>query len=400
MSTLSAAAPPLRDGVVMIVDDNPANLTLLEEMLCQHGYSVRAFPRGRLALASVEREPPDLILLDVNMPEMDGYEVCARLKAIPRFSGIPVIFLSALNATEDKVKGFRAGGIDYVSKPFQFEEVQARVEIHLQLRRARRTEQELLERTLGGAVETLWELVQVTAPLLATRSHALRDIVAWIVSEMRLPDSWQYEVAANLCLVGCLTLPDRVFGMAYSGQKLTAEEERMFRAHPEAGARLLSRIPRLENVTDIIRWQQNPWASGAASRVSRLGALLIHLAQEFDSRTIRGVAPPRTLAELRLSCKFEPEMLQALETYCPRTPEFEERRLRTRELAAGMILRQDVSSNGLLILKEGTVLTETWIERLANFVKSSRAPDLIDVRVPRARAVPALDRSAAHARLA
>ena len=117
----------------MVVDDNPANLKLLEDMLRQHGYEVRSFPRGRLALAAADQEPPDLILLDINMPEMNGYEVCEQLKSSDRLSGIPVIFLSALNAIEDKVKGFRSGGVDYISKPFQFEEVQARVETHLKL---------------------------------------------------------------------------------------------------------------------------------------------------------------------------------------------------------------------------------------------------------------------------
>ena len=392
MSTLS-------DSVIMVVDDNPANLTLLQQMLCQSGYSVRAFPHGRLALASAENEPPDLILLDINMPEMDGYELCGRLKAISHLSEIPVIFLSALNATEDKVKGFRAGGIDYVSKPFQFEEVRARVETHLQLRHARRTEQNLLERTLVGAVETLWELVQVTAPVLAARSRALRDIVACIAGRLGLADSWQYEVAATLCLVGCLTLPERVFEIAYARQELPDEEDRMFRAHPETGARLLSNIPRLENVAHAIRWQQNPWASRAISEASRSGAVVLHLAQEFDRRLCRGVTPPRALAELRLSCKFDAEMLSPLEAFLPSPTGFEDRRLRTRELGSGMILQQDVYSNGLLILKEGTMLTETWIERLANFVRASGTSDLVSVRVPRAGALPAFDRGHADARL-
>src|SRR5580693_2145760 len=164
----------------MVVDDNPANLKLLEDLLRRHGYEMRSFPRGRLALAAADQEPPDLILLDINMPEMNGYEVCERLKASERLSEIPVIFISALNAIEDKVKGFRAGGVDYISKPFQFEEVLARVETHLKLRRAQQAEHDLLERTLVGAVGTLWELVQLTSPGLALRSNALRDIVRWI----------------------------------------------------------------------------------------------------------------------------------------------------------------------------------------------------------------------------
>src|SRR5580692_8162745 len=120
-------------GNIMIVDDNPANLKLLDEMLRQRAYEVRSFPRGRLALAAAELEPPDLILLDVTMPEMNGYEVCEHLKSNAALSCVPVIFISALNETADKVKGFQSGGVDYISKPFQFEEVHARVETHLKL---------------------------------------------------------------------------------------------------------------------------------------------------------------------------------------------------------------------------------------------------------------------------
>jgi len=99
-------------GDIMIVDDNPANLRLLEDMLLQQGHEVRSFPLGRLALAAAMEDPPNLILLDVNMPEMDGFEVCKRLKASEEVAGIPVIFLSALSETQDKVKAFRAGAAD------------------------------------------------------------------------------------------------------------------------------------------------------------------------------------------------------------------------------------------------------------------------------------------------
>jgi putative two-component system response regulator len=122
-------------GNILVVDDTPANLTLLAGMLRERGHRVRPVPGGRLALKAVENEPPDLILLDINMPEMDGYEVCRNLKGDKRFREIPVIFISALAETLDKVKAFGTGGVDYITKPFQFEEVEARVETHLKLRR-------------------------------------------------------------------------------------------------------------------------------------------------------------------------------------------------------------------------------------------------------------------------
>src|SRR5881296_2964149 len=138
---------------IMIVDDNPANLKLLEDMLLQQGYEVCSFPLGRLALAAATRNPPDLILLDINMPEMNGYEVCERLKSSVELSDIPVIFLSALNESQDKVKAFRSGAMDYISKPFQFDEVHARVETHLKLhglQRALKLQNERLEEAVAA----------------------------------------------------------------------------------------------------------------------------------------------------------------------------------------------------------------------------------------------------------
>src|SRR5271165_2506071 len=116
---------------IMVVDDQPANLKLLQTMLGQQGYEVRLFPEGRLAVAGAVRQPPDLILLDVNMPEMNGFEVCDQLRTHPHLVHVPVIFLSASDGIEDKVRAFRSGAADYITKPFQFDEMQSRVETHL-----------------------------------------------------------------------------------------------------------------------------------------------------------------------------------------------------------------------------------------------------------------------------
>ncbi len=121
---------------VLVVDDGIENLRLLSDLLGAQGYEVRAVTTGRQALQAVEHDPPDLILLDINMPEMNGYEVCRRLREKDRSRDVPVIFLSALTDTADKVRAFDAGGVDYVTKPFQFEEVLARVKTHVALRRS------------------------------------------------------------------------------------------------------------------------------------------------------------------------------------------------------------------------------------------------------------------------
>lgn len=118
---------------ILIVDDTPANLNVLSAILSGQGYRVRAAPNGQGALKTAQKSPPDLILLDIQMPDMNGYEVCAALKAAEETRHVPVIFISALDDGADKVEGFRVGGVDYITKPFQIEEVVARVENHLRL---------------------------------------------------------------------------------------------------------------------------------------------------------------------------------------------------------------------------------------------------------------------------
>lgn len=120
---------------ILVVDDIPANLKQLSEILAKCGYRVRPAQEGEMAIRAAIASPPDLVLLDVRMPGMNGYEVCRRLKETPRLKEIPVIFISALDETADKVEGFEAGGVDYITKPFQQEEVLARVKNHLETRR-------------------------------------------------------------------------------------------------------------------------------------------------------------------------------------------------------------------------------------------------------------------------
>ncbi|RMH74736.1 MAG: response regulator [Cyanobacteria bacterium J007] len=118
---------------IVIIDDDPNNLRLLTNLLARHGYEVRPIANGRLGLSAIAAEPPDLILLDIMMPDLDGYEICHQLKANEKTRDIPVIFLSALSEAFDKVKAFSIGGVDYITKPFQAKEILARIQNHLQI---------------------------------------------------------------------------------------------------------------------------------------------------------------------------------------------------------------------------------------------------------------------------
>ena len=169
---------------ILVVDDTPANVMLLLKMLVDKGYSAQGVPSGEHALQAARATATDLILLDINMPFMDGFEVCEQLKADPDLSGIPVIFLSARDDASDKVKAFGVGGVDYVTKPFHLGEVFARVRTHLKIRslqcqldqRNQSLARLVAERTLEleKAYQRLQELSRLKDDFLHMISHELR----------------------------------------------------------------------------------------------------------------------------------------------------------------------------------------------------------------------------------
>lgn len=166
---------------ILVVDDTPTNLKVLSAMLNEAGYQVRPAISGELAIKAAQSRPPDLILMDIMMPDMDGYEVCTALKNIPEIKDIPIIFISALDETMDKVKAFQVGGVDYITKPFQIEEVLARIENHLMLYRQRKEIEglnalkDLLIRTVSHDLKNPISNIMGYAELLLVEREAMSD---------------------------------------------------------------------------------------------------------------------------------------------------------------------------------------------------------------------------------
>ncbi len=194
------------EATIMIIDDEPENLNVLESLLTLVGYRVSAFRSGEMALAALRYELPDLILLDIRMPGMDGYEVCRRFKADERLCDIPVIFLSAQSRITEKVQAFEVGGVDYVLKPFAEVEVLARVGTHLRLRRHQLHLEELVERRVRELAEAhrrlhIWD--DAKSQWLSVLSHEMRTPLNGLIGITELlfmdlpPESEQHAMRTD-----------------------------------------------------------------------------------------------------------------------------------------------------------------------------------------------------------
>ncbi len=264
---------------IVAVDDEPQLLDLLRFMLVRSGNEVIPFINSSAALEAIVTEPPDIILLDVTMPGMDGIQLCEKIKQHPELKNIPVIFLSALSTTEDKIRGFRAGGVDYITKPYQFDEVQIRIGTHLNLSRAEtllRQQKDLLEQAvhertaelqldiemrkrveakLELQIDATEEAFNYTVHALAraaevndedTGNHILRvgEFSAIIASELGLDDDFLQAIRLQAILhdVGKIHTPPDILKKP---GKLADEEFVVMKTHTIAGTTIIGENEKL-----------------------------------------------------------------------------------------------------------------------------------------------------------
>ncbi|HWR39807.1 MAG TPA: response regulator [Patescibacteria group bacterium] len=361
---------------ILVVDDVAENLQVLTGMLKEQGYVARPVPSGKMALMAARSEAPDLILLDITMPEMNGYEVCEELKRDPLLREIPVLFISALSETMDKVRAFQAGGVDYVTKPFQFEEVSARVRTHLELRRSQLELQTLLTKTFVASLKTMTDILSIVDPVLFDRSNRIKRYVRSMSETLgiKASRSWHYEMAAMLSQIGCVTIPKEILQKKQESLALSDDEERIFRNHPGVAAELIGGIPRLETVVAVIKAQLEPLKGAPLTDVQGaetvlLGSRLLRLALEYDLFRQSGsnaVAAFQTVQEIWRD--YSPPLLKALRVIVEQEEKETVRAVKITELRTGMILMENVmTESGLLVLNKSNELSANLLSLLKHY---------------------------------
>ncbi len=258
--------PATDKNYILAVDDTPSSLRLLTEILAGEGYQVRSAINGELALRAATTQPPQLVLLDISMPGMDGFEVCSRLKQEPRLHDVPIIFVSALSDTQDKLKGFGFGGVDYVTKPFQREELLARVHTHLELSRLRNHLEDMVEQrtrslqesearlrqSLLETVAALSAMVELRDPYTAGHQRNVARIAVAMAQELGLPET-QIEGLNLACLVhdvGKINIPAEILSRP---GKLSDAEFELIKQHPVAGYEILKGIDFPWPIAEVVR---------------------------------------------------------------------------------------------------------------------------------------------------
>lgn len=358
----------------MIIDDTMANLKVLVNMLNVKGYSIRTFSNPLLAYKSATIKKPDLILLDIDMPEMNGYDLCKLFKDDDKLKAIPIIFISALVDTNNIIMGFNAGGVDYITKPFQWQEVIARVNTQLEILKGKREMELILSKTFVGSIQIMADILSTTKPDVFHYAVRLKHIMKHMAAELNLGDRWIYEITGMLYMLGYVVFPDDKIQQYVKGHPEAITHKDRIEAS-EFTIDLISKIPRLDPIVDIVKHSREPvlvtrlekplpsWSqveSGANMLSLVLTYLELSTVTKLQSQVFEHIR--------RMTTAFHPTLIEALEKVEFRKLDIGERETHILQLRPGMVLSQDVvTTDEVLLLKANTSLTESLITLIQGY---------------------------------
>jgi len=371
---------------ILFVDDEQNVLQSMRRQLRKR-FPLQTALSGDEALEVMKREGPFAVIVsDMRMPGMNGVELLSRVKNL--YPDTVRIMLTGNADQETAIEAVNSGQIfRFLTKPCSTAILVPALALAQRQYRLVTAEKELLQKTLKGCVTVLSELLGQAKPTVFSAGLRIRDLASRLAATMDLPNIWQIEVAALLVQIGCISLPTDIINKKYAGLDLDREEEEMWSGYPETGARLLESIPRLENVTKMIRWQQVPFdelQELAATEYDEVltGVQILKVAIDFDLETYKGNSPKASIDRLRRrKGLYNPRVLDALASI-----RFEEQSrtvcLTVDDIAVGMIAEEDITArNGALILPRGQEITWSVLQGLYNFNRQVGIVEPIRVRI-------------------
>ena len=372
--------------LILLVDDDRNILdgyrrTLRGEFLIDVAQS------GQEALQLLESKGPYAVVIsDMQMPGMDGIEL---LRSVKSASPDTVRVMLTGNAeTGTAIDAINEGSIfRFLIKPCSKEMMAKTITAGLVQHRLIIAEKQLLEQTLSGCLQVLSEVLSLVNPTAFGRAERARRYIHHVVTAMKLGNPWQYEVAAILSQLGCVTLAAETIEAVYRGDTLSADEQAQYDAHPKVAHALLSKIPRLEPIAWMIQHQDRPVppGDGAESGDMRTGAEILRLILEYERLIHRGVSRTESAHQLSMRNRnFSQKFFEALVTLDPNAEDSEIRKCRIEELTPGMILQEEVrSTTGGLLVSRGQEITPTVIFKLKNFYSRRAIAGEVCVSMPK-----------------
>ena len=359
---------------ILCVDDEQNVLDGFVRQL-RKDFQITTSTSGEDALRIVaEKGPFAVIVSDMRMPGMDGIRFLARAREIAPDS--VRIMLTGAGDLQTAMEAVNEGRIfRFLTKPCPAEMLAKSLSAGLDQYRLVTAEKELLEKTLKGSIKVLVDILAVTNPEAFSRSMRIRYYTAQIVQLLNLPDLWQFEVAAMLSQIGCVTIPTETIEKAIAGEDLTPTEKEMFTTHPQVGGQFIANIPRLETVASIITRQQDasvekiPYSAGDKKALELLGAQILKIAVDFDLLLTRGIPPEAVVANLAQKPDvYAPHIAHIVHQIKVPSVEKASRVVDTDELRNGMILAEEIrTKGGVLVVSKGQEVNDTLRQRLRNF---------------------------------
>lgn len=378
-------------GRILFVDDEPKILQALERQLGSR-FDMRTAPGPEQGLQSLtEWGPFAVVVSDFRMPGMNGIQFLSEVKRVN--ADTVRVMLTGQADLNTAIAAVNEGSIfRFLTKPCPTEMLTAALDSAVEQHRLITAERELLEKTLSGSIKVLTEVLSLVNPGAFSRACLIRKYANHIAMHLKVRNVWECELAAMLCQLGYIAVPQSVIDKATAHEKLTPDEQAVFSAHPAVAERLLENIPRLDKVARIIRNQSkapgaeersDPCLSGADG-VALVTAIL-RAALEFDRLAAAGKPRHDALIQMRHSGLFHSRLLDALETADVHSVPRKVQMLRVSELNTTMVANQDIcTTNGVLLLPKGEDLTMPMIEKLRGFARTVGIPQPLSVLVPHA----------------